>query len=123
MVEEKVEPREINWRHLLPWTAIFQGFRVALDLNKLMLAALGILLMAFAWWFLAIIFYALEGNKPEWPSKFLAAAESGKEAEAWANFKSKREDWNVIHEAAGPSDSAEKVEPEDLADTQTEFDL
>ena len=63
MTDDKVEPREINWRHLLPWTAIFQGFRVALDLNKLFLAAVGILLMAIAWLVLAWIF---NYSKPQW---------------------------------------------------------
>ena len=55
MAEDKVEPREINWRQLMPWTVLFQGFRVALDPNKLVLAAAGILLMAFGWWLLAIM--------------------------------------------------------------------
>src|SRR5438105_2557591 len=41
MADDKVEPRETNWRQLLPWTVLFQGFRVALDPNKLVLAAAG----------------------------------------------------------------------------------
>ena len=40
MAEDKVEPREVNWRQMMPWTTLFQGFRVALDPNKLILAAL-----------------------------------------------------------------------------------
>src|SRR5947207_13129915 len=56
MAEDKFEPRETNWRQLLPWIELFQGFRVALDLNKLLLAAAGILTMAFGWWLLAGIF-------------------------------------------------------------------
>ena len=60
MAEEKVEPRETSWRQLLPWTELFRGFQVALDLNKLALAAAGILVMAFGWWLLAVLFTAGE---------------------------------------------------------------
>ena len=57
MAEDRLEARETDWRQLLPWTVLFQGFRVALDLNKLLLAAGGIVVMALSWWLLAIIFY------------------------------------------------------------------
>ena len=60
MAEEKVEPRETSWRQLLPWTELFRGFQVALDVNKLALAAAGILVMAFGWWLLAVLFTAGE---------------------------------------------------------------
>jgi hypothetical protein len=118
MPEDKVEPREINWRQLLPWTAIFQGFRVALDLNKLLLAALGIAVTAFAWWVLAVLFY-WGFSKPDWPSKY--ASDDPKEA--WARFKIDRQAWNVMYEAAGPGDAMEKLEPADLADSEAEFNL
>jgi len=113
MADEKVEPREINWRQLLPWTAIFQGFRVALDLNKLLLAALGILLMALAWWFLAWLFYAAY-TKP------LAGNYS---PENFARFKADRHVWNLMYEAAGPADAKETLEPDDLADSADELNL
>ena len=119
MPEDKVEPREINWRQLLPWTAIFQGFRVALDLNKLLLAALGILAMACAWWFLAIIFYS--SKKPDWPSQYLASASNP--SAGWAEFKSERQAWNLMYEAAGPADGTERVDVGDLAESQEEFEL
>jgi hypothetical protein len=116
MADDKLEPREINWRHLLPWTAIFQGFRVALDLNKLFLAALGILLMAVAWWLLAWIFYS--PSKPEWESNYLTTYQN---KDPWGHFKSDRQAWNLMHEAAAPSDSTDTVEAEDLADTPEEL--
>ncbi len=119
MAEDKNEPREINWRQLLPWTAIFQGFRIALDMNKLLLAALGILAMAIVWWVLAVIFYS--SAKPTWPSSYLAS--NSNPMEAWAQFKKDREAWNLLHEAAGKSDSTERVEPEDLADSPTELEI
>src|SRR5437667_10423108 len=100
MPDDKVEPREINWRQLLPWTAIFQGFRVALDLNKLLLAGLGIFAMACAWWILSLLFYSSE--KPEWPSKYLSSAASRQETKAaFDKFKAARQAWNLMYEAAG----------------------
>ena len=33
MAEGKLEGREATWRQLLPWTELFRGFQVALDLN------------------------------------------------------------------------------------------
>ena len=44
MAEER---SELSWRQLLPWTELFRAFQVALDLNKLLLAAAGIFLGAF----------------------------------------------------------------------------
>src|SRR5437667_158187 len=40
MAEEKIEPREINYRQWLPWTQSFRGFWFAIDPNKLLLALL-----------------------------------------------------------------------------------
>ena len=64
MAEDKVEGREAGWRQLLPWAELFRGFQVALDLNKLLLAAAGILLMWFGWLLLAWIFGAGYEAKP-----------------------------------------------------------
>src|SRR6266550_4754517 len=62
MAEDKVAPRESSMNQRLPWLAIFQGFRIALDFNKLVLAAAGIIVMAFGWWLLAILFNYSEPN-------------------------------------------------------------
>jgi hypothetical protein len=113
MADDKVEPREINWRQLLPWTAIFQGFRVALDPNKLLLAALGIAAMAIVWWFWAAIFYKAS-NKPVWHG-----------TTTFAEFKKDRQAWNLLHEAAGyyePGKYEERFEPADFADSVEELD-
>ena len=112
MADDKAEPREINWRQRLPWTAIFQGFRVALDPNKLLLAALGILLMAFVWWALAAIFYA-SSEKPVWGGTYNARSDG------FATFKSDRRAWNLLHEAAGNKE--EKYEPEDFAESEADL--
>ena len=66
MVEDKVEPRPSNGRPRFLWTEIFQGFRIALDFNKLILAAAGILVMAIGWWLLANIF---NYSRPEFDNK------------------------------------------------------
>ena len=41
MAESKQEAREISWRRLVPWTELFNGFKLTLDPNKLFLAAGG----------------------------------------------------------------------------------
>jgi hypothetical protein len=128
MAEDKVEPRETNWRQLLPWTVLFQGFRVALDPNKLLLAAAGILLMAFGWWLLAIIF---NYEKPA-ASKYLGnfndyAGENDaqKRESAWKAFSEDRQKWAVMFSATGDPDPANKDAPYDagdLADSPKEYD-
>lgn len=126
MAEDKVEPREVNWRALAPWTALFQAFRIALDPNKLVLAACGILAMALGWWLLALIFSAA---KPTWPDKYPSAdygkkddPEAVKKQLAWDRFKRDRARWNLLHEMRAPADSPETWEIEDLADTLDEYD-
>jgi hypothetical protein len=127
MAEDRVEPRELNWRQLLPWTVLFQGFRVALDPGKLLLAAAGILLMSFGWWLLSLIFYSTT-DKPRWDT--YVAADYGKKDDetpvktqlAWDKFTADRAKWNVLHSAAGPGDSKEVWEAEDFASTPAEAD-
>ena len=135
MAEDKVEPREINWRQLLPWTELFQGFRVALDVNKLALAAAGILVMAIGWLALGSIFYAMQGKKPIWDSTDYTTAsvkikddslskeeiETQKLKIVWNQFKRDRDKWNLMHEAAGPGDSEERTDAGDLADSPEEL--
>src|SRR5262249_15920346 len=121
------EPRETNWRQLLPWTALFQGFRVALDLNKLLLAAGGIVVMAFGWSLLAISFYGAS-DKPEWnigkyqPAAYPGDDEATRSRNAWLAFKRDREKWNLLHAAAGPAGSKEVVEATDVAESPDELD-
>jgi hypothetical protein len=133
MAEDKVEPREFNWRQLLPWTVLFQGFRVALDPNKLVLAAAGILAMALGWWVLSVAFDAMQGKKPnvgDWPNlaDFKGNTDEERQAERWKKFKEEREKWHVMHRAAGPPfpDEAQRqqfaYDAGDLADSQAEYD-
>jgi hypothetical protein len=119
MAEEKVEVRDISWRQLMPWTELFRGFQVALDLNKLLLAAAGIFVMAFGWWLLAVVFSSpYKSEPPEWPGAFRSSAES--DEKAWADFRAKRDDWNLMNETAGLASDA-RWEVKDLAETFAEY--
>src|SRR2546423_1293920 len=103
MAEDKGAERELNFRQWLPWTELFRSFQVALDPKKLLLAAGGILVMAFGWWMWAVIFYSSQ-TKPRWPdyaNKLPAAeeAEAGKKKdEQWKRFRADREKWNLLHQ-------------------------
>lgn len=124
MAEEKVEVRDANWRQLLPWTELFRGFQVALDLNKLLLAAAGIFVMAFGWWLLSVIFSSgYPKEPPDWPGPYKSAAGSDDREsleKAWAAFKADRDNWNLMNEAAGLSGDA-RWEVKDLAGTYAEY--
>ena len=92
MAEDKIDGRETTWRQLLPWTELFRGFQVAFDLNKMLLAAAGILVMAFGWWLLAVIFGATFANTPPgWPEQRLAKYGDDKQ-KAWIEFRRTFED-------------------------------
>ena len=116
MAEERSESREVTWRQLLPWTELFRGFHVALDLNKLLLAAAGIFVTWFGWWLLAVIFQALvtsgaEGKRPpDWTS--------GKyKPEEWSKFRDEQYLWfrvaentfdNFVYSVKKPAPPAKK---------------
>jgi hypothetical protein len=128
MAEDKVETREIHWRHLLPWTELFRGFRVAIGFSKLVLAAAGILVMCLGWYALSALAYNLYGEKPDLSQAIYSSSEqkSGEnEAEreilAWKVFRLHREQWNLMHRTAGPANSDEKFEASDLAESLQEY--
>jgi hypothetical protein len=108
MADDKVEGRELTWRGLLPWTELFRGFQIALDLNKLLLAAAGIVVMAFGWWLLSLIFGAGYGPQPIWPGNY--ESRSPDPTRNFQEFKHDRNQWNLMHVAA----DAGKVTPEEL---------
>src|SRR5262249_22162953 len=121
MVEEKVEPGGVTWRHRLPWTEIFQGFRIALDPNKLILAAAGILCMAFGWWLLALIFYS--STEPGFNAKDYSYTDTKESRDqAWRKFKADRQKWNLMHAAAGPADSEVHYDAGDIAESWQEYE-
>ncbi len=116
MAEQKMDPRDASWRRLFPWTEIFNGFKLTLDPNKLFLAAVGILLMALAWWILAVVFGALYSPKPE---KWTGSTEP----DAWNRFVIQRDGWNLMRAAAGIGGPEAIVLPENVAQSPAEYDL
>jgi hypothetical protein len=129
MAEDRTEPREFNYRQWLPWTQIFRGFWVAMDLKKLLLAAGGILVMTLGWWALAAICYNSR-DMPVWATARYAAdrykdaaASSDVTAEqlAWRDFKQDRNHWNLLHEAAG--DEEKRADAGDLAESLSEYNV
>src|ERR1700722_5778035 len=100
MAEEKADTREGAWRQLFPWTELFRCFKVAVDPNKLLLAAAGIFLMAVGWWLLAGLFGVGYDNKPPaWPANY----------KNWKVYKAARENWNLMHETAGVGGPDQKI--------------
>jgi hypothetical protein len=128
MAEDKFETREINYRQWLPWTQIFRGFWVAIDPKKLLLAAAGIVVMAFGWWLLAVIFYSGQ-TMPTWPTdysgnpKYQPKDGDTRSADqiAFEAFKKDRYQWNLLYSAAG--NDRHTIDPGDLGDSPDEVDL
>ena len=104
-----------------PWTKIFSAFKIALDIKKLILAAVGILLLWLGWWVLSWTFYSMR-TMPEWKD-FDNNPEQRKEQ--WAHFKAKRNSWNLLHELAGSSSATDQKREDagDLAADPDEYDL
>ena len=125
MAEEKVETRETSWRQLLPWTELFRGFQVALDLNKLALAAAGILVMAFGWWLLARLFTAGESKAPpQWPGAYLDRKEFADAAKTPGSSSARTATTGTcMHEAAGIGDPRDRVEPTTASTASTSAGL
>jgi hypothetical protein len=63
--EKATALREVHWRQLCPWLAIFRTFGVALDLKKMALGALGAVLMASGWWLVAYLFLAVASENEQ----------------------------------------------------------
>jgi hypothetical protein len=132
MAEDNVIPRDVSWRQYLPWTQIFRGFQITLDLNKLLLAAAGIIVMAIGWWLLSQIFAVNESRvPPQWPGNYPTLVTDAEVAEgqnrddvAWAKFRRDRQHWNLMNEAVGlDRDDLPRYEVEDIAETRREFEL
>ncbi len=124
MAEDKIDGREVTWRQLLPWTELFRGFQIALDLNKLLLAAGGILTMAFGWWLLAWFFVVVRFNTapPTWESGGDRSIKSPDKQKAWAEFRRERDEWNLMYESAGIGSAGQKFTLDDLANSPEEYE-
>src|SRR5262245_9764352 len=98
------------------WTEIFRSFQVALDLRKLLVAAVGILVMSLGWWVLS---YAFSSEKP--PSR--EDPEYGNDAliREFGNKKKPGTDQNYTEADLKPI--GDKRHQEDLARWQVLNDL
>src|SRR5579862_9283957 len=84
------------------WTKIFVGFKVALDIKKLLLAAGGILATSLGWWVLAVIFFNMR-SLPQ-PVDYVGGDKSEEQNKVgWDEFKQARTRWNLLYEMAGPA--------------------
>jgi len=122
MAEEQFGARKEGAREWPGWTRLFGAFKVALDYKKLLLAAAGILVMAFGWWLLSVLAFSLAGRAPDWgadPDRFRSGNQGDKEA--YANFKDQRRWWNFTYRMAGPP-GVENVLRPDVADVADTFD-
>lgn len=114
MAEERTEGREITWQRLMPWTLLFRTFQVTVDVNKLLLAAGGILATALVWWVLGVIFTANEKSvPPQWKGTF----------ETWPEYRRARLHWNLMNQAVGLSRVPAVYEVADVAETEAEYNL
>jgi hypothetical protein len=104
-----------------PWTKIFTAFKIALDLKKLTLAALGILLAWAGWWLIGAVFYNMRAF-PEWRDYENKDKPDEKTAQ-WDYFKAKRASWNLMYElAAMPRlEDRKKFDAGDVADSPEEY--
>jgi hypothetical protein len=59
MAEERAGTRDFDTRKNLSWTELLRTFLIALDPFKLVAAAAGIMIMAFGWWLLSVIYFNL----------------------------------------------------------------
>jgi hypothetical protein len=116
MAEEHVGQPPAAWM----WTKIFTGFKVALDLKKLLLAGAGVLLTAVGWYVLALLAYNFHpiATKPEWVEQ--KNQNDNEKKNAWTAFKARLASWNLLHELAGPGPIP--VEPADVATSWQEYD-
>ena len=125
MAEEKNDSQPMNWRTLLPWTELFRGFQIALDPNKLFLAAIGIFTMAVVWWCWRIFSQAYRSNPPDFKQDYLnehTTATPEEKIALWAQFTEARRQWNLMHRATGMGNEKGAVyELEDLVSNYDDY--
>lgn len=119
MAEEQVGMRRDNPRELPAWMKLFTAFKVALDPKKLLLAAAGIVVMAFGWWLLAALFFTFNPRPPAAPT------DQDIDKETWDDLKIARSRWNLLYEMAGPTpvpgEDGYRHDAFDLATTPAEY--
>jgi hypothetical protein len=138
MVDDQLGSRGSQPRELPLWTKLFNGFKVALDPKKLLLAAAGIFVMSAGWYVLSVAFWSVSGKKPEWSdfksnlASYPGETEAEQNENAWRDFKQTRRRWNLTYAMAAPAPDLGRVktasergtiyyDDADLADTYEDF--
>jgi hypothetical protein len=83
MTQQRFDIHHMDLREVFPWTHLFRGLRIALELKKIVLGAVGAVLMALGWW--GIGFFFLPESRvtaPEIPASADAAAVRNHEQES-----------------------------------------
>ncbi len=99
MAEDQDRPRKGSVLKAPSWK-IFTAFKVALDPKKLLLAGMGILVTAVAWWLWSWIFYNLTSMPVA--ENYLKEGTTEENERAFRRLKVDRERWNFLHQVAGP---------------------
>jgi hypothetical protein len=119
MADGPTETPGFNFRRAYLWTEIFRCFQVALDPRKLLVAAVGILVMSLGWHLLSRAFYHNPPN-PDDDTRYTARAiaqELGPRkpdgvteytpeeyaAEGRRRYEQDLKEWRVLHDMAGPN--------------------
>lgn len=119
MADGPHETPGLDIRRVFLWTDIFRCFQVALDPRKLLVAAVGILLMSLGWHLLSRAFYR-DAPNPNDDSRYTATAvqrsKSGEKkpdgsdyttadyaAEGARRYEEDLKQWRVLHDLAGPN--------------------
>jgi hypothetical protein len=84
-------------RNQYPWFGIFRCFQIALDPRKLVVAALGIVVMSFLWWLLSQVFWYKAPNREDAAySNATIQKELGDNKKPGTNELYKEEDYRAI---------------------------
>lgn len=95
-----------------PWMEIFRCFQVALDPNKLLVAAAGILVMSLGWYLLSAVFYYSKPKRDDVTysnttinkeSTDKSLTEEQLKAEGDRKYNRDVEQWKILHDLAGPA--------------------
>jgi hypothetical protein len=109
-----------------PWTKIFTAFKIALDLKKLTLAALGIFFVWVGWLALGWVFFGMRSFPVYNVESKEIRDKKGPEAvkAEWDYFKAKRASWNLMYELAGSPrpDERKKIDAGDVAESPEEYE-
>src|SRR5262245_15729280 len=112
MADEQTGVPEQEARNIWAWTELFRTFQVALDPKKLLLAAVGIIVMWMGWLILSVIFFNMR-SEPKWPSDYPSAnyKKDGMTEEqagelARQHYDRDMERYVLLYRLAGPGDQS-----------------